>query len=650
MATARPDHATATIDQPAAQDQLAQIDAGLGRFNQSLAALGIFVMLGVALIMAVEVFVLRPIFSAPIPGLNEVFETLFAVAIAATLAAGISERATLEVDLLAAVLPDRVVRICRAYGAALYVACLGWLAVGMWGRASQAITRGDETIINQLPLGPFYLGVAVLFALTVPTQAIVALRHAGLVTPRRPILGLCLISTAAITTALGFWVLLPTLSMWFMSNMMLGCAVLLVLAFVLILLFFPVSAVLALIAILGTLLLFGGTSALGVNGTDTLDMFGSMDLSVVPFFLLMGIFAVHSGMAEDIYDLAQALFQPFRGGLALGTVVGCAGFGALTGSSVATVATIGAVSLPEMKRRGYSTTLSTGTIAAGGVLGQLVPPSTAAVIYALLAEQSIGDIYMALVIPAALTVLLYLAGIVILLKLRPADAPEGSPWNAVQIRTAMWRALPGFGIFIAVIGGLFAGIFTATEAAGVGAALSFLMLVLRRKLTTGKMVALARDAASSVAMIYLLMIGGILTTFFLSATGVTQTIALSVAALPLPGWAIITLMSLAFLALGCVMDSMAIMMVTASLTASIATAVGYDAIWWGVVLVVIVELGVITPPFGLNLFALKGIAQQLRLTDLYRGVLPFIACDLLKLALLIAVPALATWLPNLLAG
>jgi tripartite ATP-independent transporter DctM subunit len=411
--------------------------------------------------------------------------------------------------------------------------------------------------------------------------------------------------------------------------------------------FVPVAAALLLCGLLGTATLMGWQTAFNVLGSETAGLITNADLAVIPLFLMMGGFANASGLSSDIYRLAHALFGFQRGGLALATVGGCAGFGALTGSSLATVATMGSVALPEMRQRGYSPALSTGCIAAGGTLGQLVPPSTAIVVYALLVEQSIGRLYIAVLVPAALTALLYMLAIWMTVRINPASAPGRDPFDAHELWQALKRSTGVFIMFGAVIGGIYSGIFTATEAAAVGAAIAFVIALIRGKLRRGALWEVAEETTRTTATIYFVIIGAMMITFFVGASGLPALLTETLTSSGLPNLAIIVLLVVLYLVLGSIMDAFTIMIITAPLVAAVIVQLGYDPVWWGIMMVVLVEMGVVTPPFGINLFMMKSLVPDVPLTTIYRGVMPFVAADTIKLVLLIAFPVLALWLPRI---
>lgn len=629
-----------------AREAIAAADMWMGKLAHIAATAGALTILGVALVATFDVVVMRWILNAQISGSNEIFQTVFPTAIALVLAAGLCSRATLEVDLLGAFLSARTVRWLRAIGAVVFLFTIIVIAFAVYKQAMLAYNRGTETMIMGWQLSPWYIAIAVAFAVCIPAQFLVALRATAELHPNW-FEGTILVFGGAVLVSLALIYALQAGQMFFLSNMLATALILIALLWMMILLFVPVAAALSVTACLGILALFGHDQMINIAGNETIGLLIKPDLSVLPFFLLMGGFAIQSGMSRDIFAFAQAIFAPFRGGLALATIGGAAGFGALTGSSVATVGTIGATAYPEMKQRGYSEMLSAGSIVSGGTLGQLIPPSTAAVVYALLVEQSVGVIYIAMIVPALLTIVFYLAAIGITVAVAPATAPRGETWNFAEIGRTGVKSFPAVLVFGMVFGGIFLGIFTATEAAGVGAVVTFAMLIVRGGLREGAFWRVMAETTRSTSMIYFLIIGAMITTFFFSSTGLTSFATAAITGSDLPGWSVVVLLCVAFVLLGTVLDSMAVMMVTASLTAGIVTALGYDAIWWAVIMIIVVEIGVVTPPFGVNLFMLKGVAPSISLKNIYVGVIPFVVADLIKLGLLIAFPIIVMWLPGL---
>jgi tripartite ATP-independent transporter DctM subunit len=405
---------------------------------------------------------------------------------------------------------------------------------------------------------------------------------------------------------------------------------------------------LGLIGVVGGALLMSYGPALNVLGTTAASYLTNGDLAVLPLFLIMGSFATPAGLSADIYELAHVLLGHHRGGLALATIGGYAGFGALTGSSLATAATVGSVALPEMRARGYSPGLATGCVAAGGTLGQLVPPSTPIIIYAILTEQSVGQIFIAAVIPAAIAVILYFATIAIYVRVVPNAAPAAHQRARLdEIMQSVRKAWGVLMLFAFVIGGLYGGVFTVNEAAAVGAMGTFLFALFRGKLAGGALWRVMAEVTRTTAMIYLLIFGTVTFSFFAGISGLPDMLGSAATSFHLSPLGVVAMILAVYIFLGCIMDSFAVMVITIPIVTPIITNFGYDLIWWGIINVCVIETGLITPPFGINIFILKGIqGGDVPIWTVFRDVLPFVAADLVKLAILVLFPALSLWLPS----
>ncbi len=372
----------------------------------------------------------------------------------------------------------------------------------------------------------------------------------------------------------------------------------------------------------------------------------SYTLSVIPLFVLMGQFAFMSGISTDIYKTVYAWMGRFRGGLAMATVCACAGFAAVCGSSLATGATMGMVAIPEMDKYKYDQRLSTGCVAAGGTLGILIPPSIGFVIYGILTEESIGKLFMAGILPGILLAGLFIAAIYIQCKLNPAMGPRGdvTTW-AVKIKSlgGTWGIL--LLIFI-VMGGLYLGIVTPTEAAGVGAFGSFAIALLKRKLNMRGLILCLTETGKTTAMIFLIIIGANIFSAFLGLAKIPMGLADFIAGLALPKAVILAAIILIYVIMGCVMDCYAIMILTVPIIFPVIEALQFDPIWFGVLMVIVLEVGLITPPVGLNVFVLKGAAPDVPLTTIFRGIWPFLIAALLAIVIIAIFPGIALFIPS----
>lgn len=554
----------------------------------------------------------------------------------------------------------------------VFYAALAW-RVGVFASKLQA--RNAETMFVHLPIAPFMWAIAAFLAISASVQVVKLIssvkcalagvpepngwdlgREAGTSTgPRarvtvdtRVLVGVALVLLAA--TVVGLLALneaLGALSRLAQANTATFALLVVLALWLLLVLYVPLAVTMGLLGLFTAILFIGLEPALNVIGNESVQFLTNYQIAVVPLFLMMGTFAAVAGMSGDIYELAHTLLAHRRGGLALATIGGCGGFGALTGSSLATVATIGRVALPEMGARGYSVSLATGTVAAGGTLGALVPPSIPLIFYAFLTEQSIGKLFIAAVVPAIMAVLLYLIAVAVYVRVVPDAAPprqERADLRAIgrAVRRA-WGVLLLFGV---VVGGIYSGVCTETEAAAIGAGGAFLFAFVRGKITRATLLQVMGETTATTAMLYLIIFGVLIFSFSLGVTGLPQRLTTFFQQLDLPAIVIIILLLLIYLALGCVMDSNTVMFVTIPLVAPLILGLGYDLVWWGVIMLIVLETGLITPPFGIHLFVLKGIGgANVSLGTVYRGVLPFVSADLVKLILLVLFPALALWLP-----
>ncbi|MCR9220869.1 MAG: TRAP transporter large permease [Alphaproteobacteria bacterium] len=417
------------------------------------------------------------------------------------------------------------------------------------------------------------------------------------------------------------------------------------LALLLVLLRVPVAVAMGVVGAAGFAYLNGWPALAFVMGSAPFEATNPYTLSVVPLFIAMGVFATHAGLSTSLFRAVHAFVGHFRGGLAMAAIGACAGFGAICGSSLATAATMGRVALPEMRRHGYADSLATASIAAGGTLGVLIPPSILLVIYALLTEQSIGALFLAAVFPGLLGTALYMAAVSARLRLDPtlADKAERLPWAArARIAAGVW---PVLGLFVVVVGGIYVGLFSPTEAAAVGAVGAFLMALVRRALDRATFRACLLETAQLTAMIFLILIGAGLFNYFIETTGLPQFLVAQVEGVGLTPFGVILILMAFYIVLGCFMDALSMILLTVPFVFPLVTSLGIDPIWFGVLLVTVAELGLITPPVGMNLFVIMGVARDVSLGTVSRGVVPFLLADVVRLALLIAFPAIALWLP-----
>ncbi len=422
----------------------------------------------------------------------------------------------------------------------------------------------------------------------------------------------------------------------------------LVALFALILAQVPIGFAMIIVGVTGYALQTDWGPAFTLLASEPSGLLASVDLATVPLFLLMGTFATAAGFSADIYKAAASLLGHRRGGLAYATIGGCAAFGAVCGSSTATAATFAKAALPEMLKRGYSTSFSTGTIAAGGTLKSLIPPSIVMILYCIVAKTFIFDLFVAALVPALLAITLNLAAIAVQVRLQPELAPLAAavPWS--ERIAALKQAAPVLALMLSVFAGLYSGVFTVNEAASVAAVLSLVFALARGRMQWRDVWLGVRESASATAMIYTIIIGASVFTYFITLARVPEALILLIGRLDMAPVGIIFSLLVAYLVLGAVFDEIAAMLITLPFVLPVIEKLGYDTVWWGIINVVVIELGMIIPPIGIIVFVLHGLAPEIPLRTIYRGVMPFIAADLLLLALLALFPAITLWLPALL--
>ena len=370
-------------------------------------------------------------------------------------------------------------------------------------------------------------------------------------------------------------------------------------------------------------------------------------LTILPLFILMGNLAGISGMSRDLYDAAHSWVGHWRGGLASATIVGCAGFSALSGSSLASATTMGRVALPEMQRYKYDNRLATGSIAAGGTLGILIPPSAGFVVYAILTEVSIGRLFMAGVLPGIMLSTLFILAIYILTSINPKLGPaSGKPAPLAQRIFALRRASWIIGIILVTIGGIYTGVFSAIEAAGIGTFLSFLVALMRKSVTFGAMKEVLGHTLRSTATTFYILIGAFVFTPFVALSGIPNELLDALAGIGANRY-VILLLALAFLIfLGTFLEGFAILVLTLPLLQPVMESLDFNMVWFGVLMVIVLEMGLISPPVGINVFVVKGIAPDVPMNDIFRGIWPFWFAMLLAILILVLLPDIALLLPN----
>lgn len=393
----------------------------------------------------------------------------------------------------------------------------------------------------------------------------------------------------------------------------------------------------------------GLPAGIAVAEQQIVDLALSYNFSVLPLFILMGVFVVKAGLAEELFEAARRFMGHYRGGLGLATIAACGAFSAMTASSAASTATMAKLALPEMDKNGYDQGFSAGTVASGGTLGILIPPSGALIIYALLIEGSVAKMFVAGILPGLLTIALYMVLVSIIARIVPHWMPAGPRFKWAERFAALYKVWVIIALFGLIMVGLVLGWFSPTEAGGIGAGGAFLFAILRGRMTWRVLVSALAEAAKLSTMIFLVAAGALVLNQFINLSGVTGDLVDFIKSLGLEPWQVIACLILFYLVLGCMMDGFAMIFLTVPLVAPLVAELGYDLVWWGIVTVIIVEISLITPPIGMNVFLLKALAPKVPITQIYKGIFPYLAADAVRLGLILFIPAITLWLPSFMA-
>lgn len=640
------DPASGSPDHAARLDRFAALATTIAERFALVAVLAIMV---VALSNVVDI-ILRNFFSTSLYGLNEINVLAIAIAVTACLPYGLARGSSLAIDMVRkrvgpvwALLLDTI----AACGVLIFFGLLAWRL----GEAAQAMQiSGQTTVLSDIPKAPFYWGMTLALVLAAAVQVLmtaVVLRDLRAVSNRAAVTVVVTITVLFIWGIAGFPAREAVLGWAVPQNPLVLSVLFFVAMWVLILMSVPIGVSMGLIGILGTAIILSGPLSLEVLGTESASFVARDGLSVLPLFLLMGAFASLAGIGTDLYRLANALVGHLRGGLAYASILACAAFGMLTGSSVATQMSIGKIAMKEMQDNTYRPELAAGSVAAGGTLGQLIPPSSALILFAVLTEQSVGQLFIGAIIPGFLAAGLYMAAVTVWLMIRPQDAakrPRGGWAEVAAAAKGSWSVLLLLGL---VLGGIYFGFFTELEAGAVGAVGGFLLAVARGKFNIQNFWPAMANATVSLSMMYSLIFGVTMLSFFFGIAGLPQAFIGWVDGLGMSNLGVVLCLVAAYLILGTAMDAFAMMMITIPIFVPLVTSLGYDPIWWGIMTLICMEAGQISPPFGLNIFVINAIDDRISIGQVYRGVLPFFVSSLVKIALLLAFPALVTWLPSL---
>ena len=431
-----------------------------------------------------------------------------------------------------------------------------------------------------------------------------------------------------------------------MSTQLIGALGITVLV-VLTLLRVPLGAAMGLVGLAGYAAIDGWDRAFIVFGTTPFSL-THYSFSVLPLFILMGTVATRSNMSQELFAAANAVFAGRRGALPMATIGACAGFSAISGSSLATAATFTQIAVPEMRRYGYHEQLATGSVAAAGTLGILIPPSVIMVIYALAAEESVPMLFAAGMIPGVLLAFLFLVTVFVISRVKPEWAPVGPvmPWaERLRAVAAMWKLFLLFGL---AVGGIYGGWFSPTEAAGIAAFAAIVIAFATRQLSLRGLYDCVIETLHTTAMLMFIIVGAWVFAYFVVQTRLPSGLIDLIRYFDLAPWAVIMMILVFYIILGCVLDAVAIILVTVPVFLPVVTALGYDSVWYGILMVVVVEIGLITPPVGLNIFVIRAQLPDIELVTVFKGIAPFLVADVVLIALLLLFPQIALWLPSVL--
>lgn len=409
----------------------------------------------------------------------------------------------------------------------------------------------------------------------------------------------------------------------------------------------PLGFSLGLVGVVGFAELSSYRAAISNAGRLVIDAGQNYGLSVLPMFILMGLLVERGGMARELYRAAYVFLGHRRGGLAMSTIVACGLFSAICGSSLATAATMSKVSMPEMRRYKYHDSLATASIAAGGTLGILIPPSVILVIYGLMTEESVGQLFVAGILPGLLGVLLYIAAVMFVVARNPDAGPTGDSTGWHDRLLALKDVWATLGLFIFVIGGIYTGLFTPTEAAGTGAGGAMLLTYFRSGLSFKALLDVLHEAAITTAKLFSVLFGALIFSNFVNRAGLPDALISIVTSFDVSPLGVMFIILLVYLALGCVFESLSMILLTVPIFAPLVESLGFDLVWFGILVVVVTEISLITPPIGLNVFVLKGMLKDVSIQTIFKGVTPFWCADIIRLTILVLVPSIALFLPSM---
>ncbi len=613
------------------------------RAAQWAGSAGLILMMGVT----VSDVVLRNLFSVVVPGGMEINGLLMVLVALSTLGLVELARGHIRVDMLLQLMPDHARLPTIAGGLLLTLGTIVITASEILKETGNLIDDSIVTGVLKVPEWPFALIAAIfllLFAVTLLVNLVITLRDiAALRNPRAVVVSLAWLLVAA---GIFYLILFPQTLPFDMPRGTRG-VLSIILCFVLIFLGIHVAAAMAITALIGISLLIGTNASLTSLGTTALDVVGDQTWSVIPLFTWMGLIVVASGFAEDLYRAAHRWIGHLPGGLASASTVSCAGLSSIVGDTLSGVYAMGSIALPQMRSYGYDMKLATASIACAATIGVMIPPSLAFIVYGMITEVSIGKLFMAGVLPGILFAVILVALITVRTWLTPSLAPRGevSSWHErLEASSGVWPVLT---LMLLVLGGIYMGLVTPNEAGGIGVAGALLISVVTRRLTWRAFWQSIEQTLRLTAGIILIFLFATAFSRFIAVSGLTQQIAGLVAEFKLGPYELIGAILIFYVVIGMFMNALPALVLTVPLFYPLAMNAGFDPIWFGVFVVIMVELGVVTPPIGVNVFAIASMTSDVTMYDIFRGVLPFWIAYFVLVLLIIAVPQIALFLPSL---
>ncbi|MBW1736831.1 MAG: TRAP transporter large permease subunit [Deltaproteobacteria bacterium] len=621
---------------------LERFAAGIDRFlvpaSRLVNGMGSATLLGMVLLMAVHV-ILRYALGMPIKGTVELEEFMLVMVVFPGLAYTAVQKRHVRIDFIVERLPEKTRSLVNSLTAAISV---GICFVMVWRGAVYARNswaHKDASVLLHIP-AYLFISVAVIGSLLLLIALISELSRS-----------LSKVISAGKSWAALFILIftgfLGSVYLLYLSEPAPNTVALMAMGALLLMLAFRmyIAFAMMLVGFVGMSVISGVNAGYHLVGTVPYEMTAEYHLCVIPFFVLMGHLCAVAGISRDIYSTAYKWLGHLRGGLSMGTVGGCAGFAAVSGDSMGTAAVMGTVALPEMKHYKYDDSLATGCVAAGGTLGILIPPSMGFIVYAIITETSISKLFMAGIFPGLLLALLFMFVIYIQTRLKPDMAPAAPRTGWAEKLVSLKDTWAMILIFLLVIGGIYRGVFTPTEAGAIGASGALIIGIMNRQLTRKKLLKALVDTGRTVSMLFLLLIGAHILGYFLAGSEAPHHVAEFISGLPFPRYFLLTIILFIYLLLGCVMNILPAVIVTLPIFYPAVLALGFDPIWFGVILVIVMEMGLITPPVGMNVFVIKGVAKDVDIGTIYRGVLPFLLAMIVCIILLTFFPSIVLYLP-----